>query len=710
MPLSLIPPSWLAPELGTSGTWTFELPAGVRRRVATGPDALVLYAEGAQAPFIVAFEDSEGRHLGEQAVRPGALTGALIPGTTSRLVVREIEGDLRLGYFPLSRVGLRWQMLRHGDLSGSLGARFEAAGRAAHELRGRLKRALWTSPAAALVGLADYRRFRARYVGDFTEVTPADTAPTLDFITQAANVPLEQLAACAKSLASQTDPHFRWLVAVPAARRELEGPLLAAALGSRAEIIETASTAPAACLNEALGAATSELVAPLDASGVLTRDAVALIRTSFAAQPDCEFLYTDEEYLDPAGAPYDPAYKPAFNRHLLRAMNYIGSLSVMRGARARELGLRPEFEGAALYDLILRYTDELPSARIRHVPRIAYSSIKSGPGFADEATATLAAQALAQHLDVAVEIDPRHLHLRPLYPVPEPAPLVSIVIPTRDRAVLLDMTLRSLIAGTAYRNFEIVLVDNGSKEPATFAVFDEIAKTWPATTIVRDDGDFNFSRLCNAGIALARGDLILLMNNDIEIVEPGWLDEMVALAMLPPTGIVGAKLLYPDRTVQHAGFIIGLRSGAGSHWLPHSPADAPGYQDRLIVRQNLSAVTGACLMIRRDCLEAIGPLDEVRFAEECNDVDLCLRARRAGFEVVFSPFALLIHHESASRGDDRTKVVSQRRNMERAQFEALWSEALRTDPHFSPNFKRDNEYVLRAPSPQGSRAPRTDKI
>lgn len=710
MAANLIPPFWLVSEPAVSGQRTFALPAGLRRRAATGESPVVLYAEGATAPFIVDFEDRQGRQLGARALRPGELTGALLPLHTTRLVARNADRDLRLGHYPLSRLALRWQALRHGALRGSLAARFATAGVAVHELRRRLKRALWVSPAAALIGLPDYRRFRARYVGDFREVTPADAAPALDLVTQAADIPLQRLAACAQSLAMQTDPHFRWLVAIPAARHEQEGPALAAALGGHAEIIETMSTAPAACLAEALAATTNGLVAPLDASGVLTRDAVALVRASFVGQPDCDFLYTDEEYLDAAGQPRDPAYKPAFNRHLLQAMNYIGSLAVMRGPRARELGLRPGFEGAALFDLILRYVDDLPPSRIRHLPRIAYSSAEDRPGFADAPTAGHAAEALAQLLGVPVEVDPTTFHLRPLYAVPQPPPLVSIVIPTRDRGELLDMTLRTLIACTAYRNFEIIIVDNGSVEPATFALFDEIRATWPATSIVRDDGNFNFSRLCNDGIAAARGDLILLLNNDIEIVEPGWLDEMVALAMLAPTGIVGAKLLYPDRTVQHAGFIIGLRSGAGSHWFTHSAADAPGYQERLIARQNLSAVTGACLMIRRDCLEAAGVLDEVRFAEDCNDVDLCLRARRAGFEVVFTPFAVLIHHESASRGDDRTVVVSQRRTIERAQFEALWGEALRTDPHFSPNFKRDNEYALRATSPQGSRAPRTDKI
>lgn len=195
---------------------------------------------------------------------------------------------------------------------------------------------------------------------------------------------------------------------------------------------------------------------------------------------------------------------------------------------------------------------------------------------------------LERALGVPVEMSADGRHLRPLFPLPSPQPLVSIVIPTRDRADLLGMALRTLIGKTTYRAFEIIIVDNGSVEAETFALFDEIRAAWPQTLIVRDDGDFNYPRICNTGVEQAKGELILLLNNDIEVIDGGWLSEMVSLSALPRAGVVGAKLLYPDRTVQHAGVIVGLFRYAG-HWFAHAGAQAGGYEDRLLVRQNLGS-------------------------------------------------------------------------------------------------------------------------
>ncbi|QIB34480.1 glycosyltransferase family 2 protein [Ancylobacter pratisalsi] len=720
MDFSSIPPIWLTPATSPEGV-SF-LPPPVPR--AAHAVACVLHVDSS-TPLVIEVEDSAGHVLERIPTNADGLAGLALPREAARLTLRG-AGTARLGHYPLGHLALLARALRHGGFGRAPLARLKAAKRAARLLRRHLKQVLYTSSAGPLMGLPDYRRFRARHVGDFTEVPAGAAAPRVTFITSAAGVTPRALEACAKALAAQTDPTFRWIVAV--AEGDSAGAASLAPLHERTTLLAMpdadAASSPAMGLAAALDAAgETDLVVPLDAAGQPTRDAVALIRDAFARHPDCALLYTDEEYLYPDGQPRDGAFKPAFNRHLLEAMPYMGALVALRGARARRLGLRPALGGAAVHDMLLRYVDDLgtdASAVIRHLPRIAYSSVRAGPGLPDAATARLAAAALSERRGVPVDIDPERHHLRPRYGVPEgsterpapptTAPLVSIVIPTRDRAELLARTLRTLMAVTAYRAFEIIIVDNGSQEAATFALFEETRAQWPATRILRDAGDFNFSRLCNAGIAAASGALVLLLNNDMEIVQPGWLDEMVALALREPTGIVGAKLLYPDRSVQHAGFIVALRSGAGSHWFAHAPANAPGYQDRLVVRQNLSAVTGACLLIRRDCLDAIGPLDAEAFAEECNDIDLCLRARRAGWEVVFTPFARMIHHESASRGQDSRTGTSPRRTAERAAFAAKWATATRTDPHLGPNFLRNNEYALRAPSPQGSRAPRTDAI
>jgi len=644
-------------------------------------------------------------------IRPHELVGVVLPVHAARIVVTsQSTTNIRLGHYPLDRFALRLLALCRADLGPlTLARRLKVAAHAAHELRARLKQTLWNSPAAALIGRRTYRRFRARHVGEFAGVPEREAAPVVNFISQAVDVSIEQLAACAASLQAQTDPQFCWIVAIPAERIEREGPALLSALPGRAEILVTQEADTASCMAKALAAADG-LVAPLDARGRLTRDAVAMVRSVFAEHPHCAFLYTDEEYCDANGAPLDAAFKPAFNRHLLQAMNYVGSLMVVPAAAAKITGLRSACDSAALYDFTLRYLDSVPSESILHLPQIAYSGPPTPPGFPDDDTAGHAAKALSRNLGVPVEIIPGHRHLKAIYRPPEPNPLVSIVIPTRDRADLLGRTLKTLVATTAYRHFEIIIVDNGSVEPATFALLDEMTALWPASRVVHDNGDFNFSRICNVGVAEARGELLLLLNNDMEIIEPGWLDEMVCLAMLPRTGIVGAKLLYPNRTVQHAGFILGLREGAGAHWFLHAAADAAGYMDRLIVRQNLSAVTGACLMIRRDCWEATGPLDDVRFAQDCNDIDLCLRARQAGFDVVFTPFALLLHHESASRGSNMAPGVLKYRRAEWERFEAIWHVSETVDPYYSPNLRRDNVYALRSTAPRAEVSPRTDML
>ncbi|MCJ8142804.1 glycosyltransferase family 2 protein [Ancylobacter sp. A5.8] len=706
MSVGVLPPLpvvTLEPDATRTG---FRLPVGVRLRARRTGQPFVVKAEGATGRVGLSILGPSGDLLDRVSVATGHLCGLWLPRGSAHLLAEGPAGEaVRLSYSPLGRGYHLWRALT--------GARslHEAAGalRTAKRMRRRLKQVLWASPAATPLGLPTYRRFRHCHVGNFAQIVAPDAAPRLHFVSQAADVPLKRLSACAAALKQQTDRQFDWYVGVPAARLAREGAAIRNLLRD-AVLVETDDDEPMACLAKALGLPAEGLIAPLDAEGMPTRDAVALIRAAFAAHPDCELLYTDEEYVDSRDRPVDVAFKPAFNRHLLQAMNYVGHLTVLPAPAVRALGLQAEFGAAALYDLFLRHAASVENARILHVPRVAYSGRANGSGFADDETARLAAAALSRHLALPVTLSGGGRHLRALYPVPQPAPLVSIVIPTRDRAGLLRATVETLLEHTAYTHYELIIIDNGSTEPATLALFEEIAARWPATRVVRDDGDFNFSRLCNAGIAAARGDLILLLNNDMEVIEPGWLTEMVALASLPKTGIVGAKLLYPDWSLQHGGFIIGLRSGTGSHWFSHAPADAPGYQERLLVRQNLSAVTGACLMIRRDCLDAAGLLDETQFPEECNDVDLCLRARRAGYDVVFTPFACLLHHESATRGIEDASRPSSRRLTERARFERIWSVSTRTDPHFSPNLERDNEFALRAPAPRGALDPRTDAI
>lgn len=693
-----IPPLWLKSASTATGGTGFALPPVLRLRARRGALAIVLAGAGADGPLSIAFDAGTG--AGETLL-PGVPTVALVPAGATRIAVAGAPPGFRLGYYPVHKVALKLHAFANGRFENlGLPRRWKAAGVAARTLRGALHALVSAAPARRQAEAARYRAFRTRFVGDFAEVAAPGAAPRLSLLTDGGSASPADLAACAAALAVQTDRNFEWVVALPS---NAPPALAEAATGAR---VVTAEGGPAARLAAALTATEGGLVLFLDAAARPTRDAVALIRDAFAQHPDCALASADEERLDDEGAPLHGVYHPAFNRHLMEASGYLRRFAALPRADALRLGFDASAGAAAVFDLLLRHASALPESSIRHVPRVAVGLKGHPPGFAPEEIEQ-AADALARLRGVEVETIGRHL--RPLYPTPAPAPLVSIVVPTRDRAALLSVALRSLIAVTSYRAFEIIIVDNGSVEPATFALFDEIKALWPATRVVRDDGDFNFPRICNLGVDAAQGDMILLLNNDVEVIEGGWLGEMVALASLPGAGVVGAKLLFPDRTIQHAGVIAGLFRYA-DHWFAHSPADAPGYEDRLLVRQNLSAVTAACLLIRRDVWDAIGPLDAERFAEDCNDIDLCLRARRAGYDVVWTPFATLLHYESASRGKKRSREHRARLKAQRARMEAIWHTSTLVDPHYSPNLDRKSLFAAQAEAPEGPRGPRTSGV
>jgi GT2 family glycosyltransferase len=273
--------------------------------------------------------------------------------------------------------------------------------------------------------------------------------------------------------------------------------------------------------------------------------------------------------------------------------------------------------------------------------------------------------------------------LRLRHPVPESPPLVSIVIPTRDRKDLLEQCIRGLDHTTHYRNFEIIIVDNDSREPDTKAYFKALTAR-ADIRIIAAPGAFNYSRLINLGALQARGELLMALNNDIEAIEPGWLDELVGQVLRPGVGLVGALLLYPDRSVQHAGVVIGL-GGVAGHIFAKSEAGNPGYAVRIMVAQDMNAVTGACHIMRRDLFHRLGGFDEKHLAVAYNDIDFCLRVREAGLRVIYTPFAPLLHRHSASRGSDVRPERLSSFTWERDYMRMRWAHLMWDDPFFNPN-------------------------
>ncbi|MDP4005192.1 glycosyltransferase family 2 protein [Methylobacterium sp. NEAU K] len=509
------------------------------------------------------------------------------------------------------------------------------------------------------------------------------------------------LRAALASLRAQLYPHWELCVVDDASTRPAIGRILgrAAAADPRIRVLVRSENGHIArATNDALGLARGVACAFMDHDDALTEDALYEVARALRLDPDLDLIYSDEDKIDGRGRRFEPHFKPGFDRELLYAQNYINHLTVVRTEAVRAVGgLRPGFEGSQDHDLLLRLTDGLDPARIRHIPRVLYHwRAAQGSGtFSDRALGRAEAARL-RALDEVVapwggraERGPAGFN-RLIRPLPEPPPRVSAIIPTRDRAEILSVTLDGLLGGTDYPDIEVVIVDNDSREPETAALFARYRGD-PRVRILAVPGAFNFSDLSNRGAAAATGPVLLFLNNDVEVLEPGWLGELVRQAVRPEIGAVGAKLLYPDRTIQHGGIVLGIGGVAGHSHLG-VPDDDPGYFCRMVLAHEVSAVTGACLAMRARVFEEVGGFDAVALKVAFNDVDLCLKIRRAGYRIVWTPFAKLIHHESKSRGAEDTPEKRQRFEGEVLTMLARWGPELRADPYYNINLSRNSAH------------------
>ena len=449
-----------------------------------------------------------------------------------------------------------------------------------------------------------------------------------------------------------------------------------------------------AASNSALALASGEFIVLLDHDDVLPRHALAAVVHELNRHPDADIVYSDEDRIDEAGRRYDPYFKPDWNPELFYSQNLISHLGVYRTAMVRQVGgFREGFEGSQDYEMALRVVEETQPARIRHIPLILYHW-RAIPGsaaldvhqksYATDA-ARLAVEAHFTRTGVEATIEPAPhapYYQRIRYKVPEPRPHVTIIIPTKDRTELLSTCVTSIVSRSTYRQFDVVIVDNGSTEPESHAYF-ERAQQDPCISVLRIDGPFNFSRINNQAAARARGSLLCFLNNDTEVISPDWLEEMVSLAVRDGVGAVGAMLYYPSNTMQHAGVVLGL-GGIASH--PHrgERRGMPGNYGRAALTQTMSAVTAACMVLRKDTFEAVGGFDET-LAVAYNDVDLCLRLGARGFRSVWTPHAELYHFESVSRGDDLHGANLPRFRAESQAMRDRWQGLLDADPYYNPN-------------------------
>lgn len=508
----------------------------------------------------------------------------------------------------------------------------------------------------------------------------------------------EFLRAAIESVKAQTYQRWQLCVADDASTDQRIRPLLteAAAADARIKMIFRPTNGHiSAASNSALELAEGEWCALLDHDDMLADNALALVAEEINRSPDAGLIYSDEDKIDASGVRSNPFFKTDCDPELFLAQNYINHLGVYRTSLLRETGgFREGFEGSQDYDLALRVLEKLRAEQVRHLPFILYhwrmaagslAAVADAKPYAREAARRaigdyLSRRAIAGSVEACPENNESH---RVRYDVPEKLPLVSIIIPMRDRVEFLERCVVTLRSRTTYPAVELIVVDNGSIEPKTHEFLASLEQQ-PSTRIIRDEGEFNFSRLNNHAAQRATGELLLFLNNDVEITDAGWLTEMVSHAMQPRVGAVGARLWYPDGTLQHGGVVLGL-GGVAGHAHPRIPQSHPGYFNRAWLQHQCSAVTAACVLVQRPVFQQLGGFDERNLAVNFNDVDLCLRILRAGFRVVWTPYANLIHNESGSRGHHHTVAEQSKFMSEATYMQQKWGRELRNDAFYSPN-------------------------
>lgn len=440
-----------------------------------------------------------------------------------------------------------------------------------------------------------------------------------------------------------------------------------------------------------------EWVVLTDTSSVLNPCALFWFAHEISHNPEVVFIYVDSDAIDSHGKRRSPQFKPDWNYDLLLSYDYIGIPFALRWNQAAQSGTLRHWEiSGAHYDAVLRFVELGQANEIGHIPRVLshrqYTLDSPTTSLTAADLAALRAHLHRRKIAASVQEEPISLshalrHVR--YALPSPAPHVTIVIPTRNQVELLCNCIESIGKHTDYPRYDFIVVDNGSDDPLTLAYLRKLSTT-DGFMILRDDGPFNFSRLNNRAVDSARGDVVALVNNDIEAVTADWLTEMVSTAIQPGVGAVGARLLYPDGRLQHGGVILGL-GGLAGHAHKYFKNTNKGYMQRAVVKQTLSAVTAACLVVSRSRYLEVGGLNETDLAVAFNDVDFCLRLRAKGYRNIYAPRATLIHHESVSRGEDDTPEKSARFKQELDYMLDHWSEELKSDPAYSPNLTLQRE-------------------
>ena len=522
--------------------------------------------------------------------------------------------------------------------------------------------------------------------------------PLISVVMPVYNTPERLLDEAIESVVNQIYPNWELCIADDASTADWVRPTLERwkARDPRIKVnFRNVNGHIAEATNSAFELVSGEYVALLDHDDILRPHALAEVAFALDSRPDAELLYSDEDKIEEDGKRrFDPYFKPKWNPDLFLGQNYLNHLTVHRAENIRAVGgWRKAYYGSQDYDLNLRIVKMIDTDRIVHIPKILYHWRLTAQSMAqDEGSKSYAVdnaiKALQDFIDGIeikgkVEQIPTTNWYRIRYELLDPPPLVSLIIPTRNGYGILKACIDSITQLTTYPNYEILIVDNGSDDPAVLAYFRELEAAGTARVLPYNH-PFNFSAINNFGVSHAKGEVIGMINNDVTVISPDWLTEMVSLAIRPGTGCVGAKLYYPNDTIQHAGVIIGL-GGVAGHSHKYFDRKSRGYFGRLMVVQNVTAVTAACLLVKKSIFDEVQGLDEENLKVAFNDVDFCMKVAAAGYNNCFTPFAELYHHESISRGTEDDPVKQARFKSEVMFMKEKWGGALAEDPQYSPN-------------------------
>lgn len=511
--------------------------------------------------------------------------------------------------------------------------------------------------------------------------------PVVDVVMDVGNVSQSELTASLASLSAQIWLHWSARVILPPG-----------ASGALRDVVRRASERDvrirlyANDVQAALAECTGDFAGPLEGGDQLEADAFFELALSVNTKPELAVVYADEDEIDEKGSLRSPRFKPDWAPDTALSRDFVGRPIWFRPSLVREIGgYRPAFGRAAWYDLLLRASERILGKTIGHIPRVLYHRRAANAALPRDNVAHAIRDALERRGDEATVValpnaGPEHFAVR--YALRRPVS-VSVIIPTRDRAQLLDACLESVFARSGSVDYEVVVVDNGSRQASTASVLAAWSHRQKRFRTIRADIPFNFSKLNNLAARAVESDFIVLLNNDTVVLTDDWLQALVEQAQRPTTGAVGAMLLYADDTVQHAGVVMGVLGLAG-HAHRFAPGDAPGYFGALQAPTNYAAVTGACMAVERKKFLAIGGLDET-LAMSYNDVDFCLRLHAAGYQNLYLPYVRLYHFESKTRGHDDTPAKVRRAMEEMARIRERWPEISERDPYYNPNLTSDAE-------------------